>query len=232
MRREALWARVLLLDPARIDEKLAMVRSSGLVSHTPNRWQIALGVVRMLHRVALRSDTVGTSRENPVRGTWRARLLAWRPLRFPFLLAERAVAPLDMSGLLSSRERVICHLLAAHHDRTQFTYDLELLAIEPGALDELYERAKSVVDGTDARAEWLRDLVVFVGYHESLLAAAERARCGDLSVPEPDASDPDVTLSAYLAWCVAQPETPAATWDAVRQGLFSLPAGVARVASF
>jgi hypothetical protein len=216
-----------LLDPDRVAGRLARVESSGLVPRTPNLWQIALGVARMAHRLAFRTETVGTCREQAVRPTWRARALRWRALRLPFLLAERAVAPLDLSGLVSSRERILRHLLAAHHDGQQFAYDLQMLSIDPGALDELVARARAVVSGEDPRAAWLRDLVVFEGYHESLLAAAEKARAGALSPPEPDASDPDISFLAYLGWCSAQPATPRATWDAIRRRAFTLPAGVA-----
>jgi hypothetical protein len=221
-----LWAYALLLDPDRVAARLERIAQSGLVARTPNLWQVALGVVRMAHRVAFRSDTVGTCAA-PVRATWRARALQVRALRLPFLIAERAVAPLDFSGLLSSRERIIRHLLGAHHDRHQFAYDLQMLSIDPGALDELCARAAAVVDGDDPRAGWLRDLTVFDGYHESLLAAAERARAGDLSLPEPDARDPDVSFHAYLDWCSAQPETPRATLAAIARRRFSLPAGLA-----
>ncbi|HSN34029.1 MAG TPA: hypothetical protein VLU41_15175 [Ideonella sp.] len=223
--RHPWWAYALLLDPDRVEARLAQIAESGLVARTPNLWQLALGVVRMAHRVAFRSDTVGTC-DAPVRATWRARLLSWRALRLPFLLAERAVAPLDFSGLLSSRERVLRHLLGAHHDRHQFAYDLQMLSIDPGALDELWARAGAVVRGEDPRDAWLRDLTVFDGYHESFYAAAERARAGDLSLPEPDASDPDISFLAYLDWCAAQPPTPRATLAAVAARRFRLPAGV------
>jgi hypothetical protein len=226
MSRHPLWAHALLLHPARVEARLDRVRARALVRRTPNLWQIALGVVRMVHRLALRTDTVGTCAAQPVRRTWRARALAWRALRLPCLVAERAVAPLDLSGLLSSRERIVRHLLGAHHDRHQFAYDLQMLSIDPGALDELVARARDVVTGADPRAAWLRDLVVFDGYHESLLAAAERARAGDFALPEPDASDPDVSFVAYLDWCAAQPDTPAATWRAIARGAFTLPRGV------
>jgi len=202
------WAYLLLLSPDRVEERLARIRAAG--RRAPNSWQIAQGVLHMLHRLVFRSDTVGTSAA-PVRDSWRARLLKWRPLRLPFLLAERAVAPLDLSGLLSSRERILRHLLGAHHDRHQFVYDLEMLSLDDGALDELVERASAVVSGADPRAAWLRDLTVFEGYHESLLEAAERARRGDLGLPAPEAADPDVSFFAYLDWCAAQPPTPRAS---------------------
>jgi hypothetical protein len=199
------WAHLLLLDPARVEARLRRIEESGRPA--PNLWQVAQGVLRMVRRLIFRSDTVGTSAGH-VRDTWRARLLHWRPLRLPFLVAERAVAPLDLSGLLSSRERILRHLLGAHHDQNQFAYDLQMLSADPGALDELVARAARVVSGDDPRAGWLRDLTVFDGYHESLLVAAERARAGDLSLPGPDGADPDISFFAYLDWCRAQPPTP------------------------
>jgi hypothetical protein len=199
MSRYPLWAWALLLSPARIEERLERIRESGLLPRTPNSWQIAQGVLRMLHRLIFRSQTVGTSTAK-VRDSWRARALWWRPLRLPFLLAERAVAPLDLSGLLSQQ---------------QFLYDLQMLSLDPGALDELVQRARAVVTGADPRAGWLRDLTVFEGYHESLLAAAERAQKGELSPAGPDAADPDISFVAYLDWCSRQPATPRGSLEAL-----------------
>ena len=216
-------SRVALLFPDDVERGLERVRAAGLVPDVPNIWQVTLGVVRMWHRVAFRSETVGTSTRFPVRPTLRARLLHLRPIRFPFLLRERAVAPLDFSGLMSSRERIIRHLLGAHHDGNQFVYDLSLLACHDRgekneALRELLLRARAVVSGEDPRAEWLRDLVVFERYHEELVRAAEAALAGRLRIEEPDASNPDITFEAYLGWCARQPATPEATWAAKRSG--------------
>lgn len=217
------FARVLLVSPSRVEAGLARLRESGIVEEVPTPWQITLGVLRMWHRVIVRSETIGTCASNPPRRTWRARLLAYRPLRFPFLLAERAVAPWDFSGLLSSRERILSHLLGAHHDGDQFVYDLEMLLAHPGALEELVRRAREIVDGTSPRAEWLRDLCVYEGYHEALLAAAERALRGDI----PKTTDPDIGFRAYLAWCARQPRTYAETIAAMRSGRYTLAEGIA-----
>ncbi len=226
-------SRLVLLFPSRVAEGLARVERAGLAPVVPNVWQITLGVLRMTHRLIFRSQTIGTCKTKPVRRTWRARLLAFRPLRFPFLLWERAVAPLDFSGLLSSRERVIRHLLGAHHDALQFVYDLELLRLYPGALEELRDRARAVVDGTDPRAEWLRDLVVFEGYHEALLRTTEAALAGTLEIDPETARDPDITFGAYLAWCAAQPSDPEETWRALRAGRYRIDRGlVVRERSF
>jgi hypothetical protein len=189
----------------------------------PSLWQIELGVLRMWHRLLFRPDTVGCCEQHPVRPNLRARLLQFRLLRFPFLLRERAIAPLDMSGLCQPTWRLIRHLLGAHHDAHQFAYDLEILKGSPGALGELRDRAAAIVSGSDPRAAWLRDLCVFERYHENLLAAAERALVGQPLVGDDEADDPDITFSAYIRWCLAQPEDPPATWRAWRQGEFPRP---------
>lgn len=214
-----------LIRPAGIRRGLDALRRSGAFEVVPNEWQIGLGILRMWHRVLFRSDTIGTS-EDPVRPTLRARLLKFRPLRFPFLVAERAIAPLDYSGLLQPPERLITHLLGAHHDERQFVYDLELLLAYPGALDSLVARASAVVDGSDPRAGWLRDLVVFEGYHEGLLAAALRFREGDPVLRPEEALDPDLSFRAYLDWCARQPATPTETLALIRRGQFTIASGV------
>ena len=206
-----LLLRALLVRPRVIEENLERIKEIDLVDTVPNTWQIGQGILRMWHRIVFRSDTIGTSDDLAVRDTWRARMLAWRAIRFPFLIAERAIAPLDLSGLASSRERVIRHLLGAFHDKNGFAYDFVLLYPHEGALDELEARTQAIVDGSDPRADYLRDLVVFEGYHELLLEAVQRAKRGDLGLSDAEAGDPDISFAAYLEWCAAQPATPKAT---------------------
>lgn len=226
-RSELPWiARWILIDAAGVERGLDRLRASHAFDAVPNSWQITLGVLRMWHRIAFRSETIGTSAARP-RRTLRARLLAYRPLRFPALVRERAIAPLDSSGLLSTRERVIRHLLAAHHDQNQFAYDLEMLRADPGALDELETRTAAIALGLDPRAEWLRDLVVFEGYHEALLAAVRRALAGDFGLSPAERVDPDISFGAYLAWCARQPATPRETMDAMLAGRFDVERGIA-----
>lgn len=211
-------AKLLLVQPGRVAEGLERIARSGKLAPVPNAWQLALGVVRMWQRVLFRSDTVGTSPGGRVRSTWRAKLLRFRPLRFPFLVAERAIAPLDLTGLASSRERLIRHLLGAHHDAEQFIYDLEILAFHEDGLPTLKRTIDRLFAEGGARLEWLRDLTVFEGYHESLRDAVERAL---VEGPRPSAAaaiDPDISFAAYLAWCAQQPHTPRETIAALRRG--------------
>ncbi|MEZ4299785.1 MAG: hypothetical protein R3B70_32855 [Polyangiaceae bacterium] len=219
------FAKVVLVDAPRVERRLGEVAASGLVPRVPNTWQIALGVLRMWHRLLFRSEEIGTSANRP-RPNLRARLLHFRPFRFPFLLRERAVAPHDFSGLLSDRERILRHLVGAHHEGPQFVYDLEILSIDEGAFEELVRRARKVVENDTPRTRWLRDLTVFEGYHESLLAAAERAVKGEFEYPEERAADPDTRFIAYLAWCARQPATYERTLTEWRAGRYTVADGL------
>jgi hypothetical protein len=211
--------RLLLVYPDRVQARLDALERLG-VQPVPNLWQVELGVLRMWHRTFFRSDTIGTCAEHPVRPTLRARLMARRPLRFPFLVKEKAIAPWDMSGLAQEADRLIGHLLTAHHDATQFVYDLQILTAHPGALQRLRRRLDGLLDGTDPKAEWFRDLCVFEHYHEALSEGLDRVLAGEVELDPSDADDPDISFYAYLRWCAAQPEDPASTWAALRAGRY------------
>lgn len=216
---------LILVRPERVVANLGRA-CAALGVPRPTPWQLCLGVLRLWHRVVFRSSTVGTSAGGRVRPTLRARVLAWRAARLPCLLVERAVVPLDFTGLGSSADGLIRHLLGAHHDGNQFVYDLELLAAY-GRLGELRARVVDVIDGCDPRASWLRDLTVFERYHESLLEAVDRALAAGPAMTDAEARDPDISLRAYLAWCASQPATPAATLRAWHAGTFRFDAPLA-----
>jgi len=208
----------LFIDARLVARRLQQIHDRASVQ--PNLWQLELGVLRMWHRALFRSETVGTCTDQAVRPSLRARILEPRWARFPLLMIERAVAPWDMTGLYSSQERIIRHLLGAHHDRQQCAYDFALLELHPGGLDELHTRLVAVVDGTDLRSEYLRDLCVYAGYHEELLRSLDAWRAGEPLFSEREARDPDVSFEAWLGWCATQPGTPEAWWRAVRAGEF------------
>jgi hypothetical protein len=224
--RLPLFSRLLLGDRPRIRERLEEIAASGLLETVPNEFQLSLAALRMAHRILFRSETVGTCTTHPVRATWRARILQWRPARFPFLVKERAIAPFDLTGLRSDEDRIFRHLLGAHHDGDQFVYDLQMLAATPGALQRLRERVVEQLTHDTPRTRWLRDLVVFEGYHEALLAAVERAIEGDLKVSGPDDGAPDITFFASMRWCARQPRDLAELQRARAEGRWTVRDGV------
>ncbi len=215
----------VLLRPRRIAQHLAQIERSGRFPRVPNTWQLTLGVIRMWHRLAFRSETVGLCVSHPPRSNLRARLFQYRPVRFPFLLYEGAVTPLDLTGLVSPPSTVIRHLLGTHHDGKQFAYDLELLACHPGKLEELARQVAGLIERDDRRARWLRDLSVYETYHERLRAAVERALADDFGLTAEEAANPDISFGGYLAWCAAQPATAEATFALLRAGHYTWSEG-------
>ena len=214
-------AYVVLLRPQRIAQALAAVRTARLVDPVPTVFQIELGVLRMWHRILFRPETIGMAATHPVRDDRWARLLERRWLRGPFLLREGAIAPWDLSGLLSTPERLMTHMLGTHHDGLQFVYDLQILSAYPGRIEELRDRARAVVTGETKHARRLRNLCVYEQYHERLLEVVERALRDGIALPPEQADDPDISFLAYLRWCARQPATARAAWRAWRAGSLS-----------
>ena len=153
------WSYPLLLSPSRIQEALDTISKSPRSDsvNIPNLWQVGLGVLRMYHRLVFRSETIGTGPLGAVRSTWRSKILRHRMVRGPVLWSQGAIAPFDLSGLSSSTDRIVQHLLAAHHDGHQFAYDLEILAIWPHELERLEARVEGIINGRDPRSEWYKD---------------------------------------------------------------------------
>jgi len=222
MMRAPLLSRLLLLSPARIQQMLEAAHARSMIAVPPNVWQITLGVLRMVHRMLSRPESIGLSLDRPPRKGLRARVMRSRPLRFPFVLAIGAVRPWDLSGLLSRPDELIRHLVGTHHDRHQFAYDLQILSLTEGALPRLLAAALDAQAGTSARARLMQDLCVFEGYHDNLVHAADRALAGDFLLTPDEQRDPDISFAAYLDWCAAQPATPGETLTAIRRGDFAV----------
>lgn len=199
--------RLLLLEPETIAKTLDEGVRRGLFASAPTTWQLAQGVARMIHRMITRPESVGLSLDAPPRRGFAARLMQFRPVRGPALLALGAVRPWDLTGLLSARDGLIRHLVGTHHDRRQFGYDLEILRLYPGGLEALFEEARSIVDGTHDKAALFRATCVYEGYHERLLAAVEAALRGETTLEPDERTDPDLSFDAFLAWCAARPNT-------------------------
>lgn len=200
------WWAYALIRPRRVQAHLAEVAAKRS-QPAPALWQMLQWTGHMWRRVLFDLDSVGSGGGAPVRSTRRARFLQFKGFRAVALVAERAIAPFDMSGLATDESRVIRHLLAAHHDGMEFAYDLEMLSFRAGALDRLRLQVDSVVTGRHPRAQWLRDLCVYEGYHERLLDGVVLALAGRL----PTSGNPDTSFFAMLDWAIAKQAAPRAT---------------------
>jgi hypothetical protein len=223
--------RLLLVDLTAIDRALADMAS--FAAHLPNdvavllppgalpvvfpsRAQLSRAVARMWRRLVVEPGAFGLS-SSPPRRSWRARLLRGRALRVPFLVWEGSVVPGDLSGLRSSRDVIVRHLVGTHHDvhrgLAQARYDLEILALHPDGLPTLRRTCAAILDGTHPHAELYRDLCVYEGYHEGLLALVDDVLANGFTATD----DPDASFFALLRACSTLPDTPPVVWSVFRE---------------
>jgi hypothetical protein len=217
---------VVLRRPDVVKQTLAALERRGDIDRVPTLWQVVLGAGYMRYRLAFRSDTVGVG-GTPARTGWRPWLLDWRVIRLPFLLRERCIAPLEMTGLSLSPDFLERHLLAAYHRVDHGIYDLQLLSLHPGRLERLHVLAVDAAEGRTGRGRWLADLCVYQGYHRTLVGLVEQAMAGDFSSADQQIPS-DASLGGWLRWCVHQPTTPTSTWAAWQSGQFNLDPRSAR----
>jgi hypothetical protein len=209
--------RFVLRNPERVEWYLNRLYERGRIDVKPNLWQVTMGVVYMLHRMVFRPATIGLD-ASPVRQTWRAQLWQYRPFRFPFLLWQKAIDPIDLTGLSGSMARKHSHLVGAYHPGDNALYDLECMTCDADAVEALREDVVEIMKGQTARARFLQDLTVYEGYHPRLLQLIDRALAGDFTPAQGKEDHPDTTLRGFLHWCAAQPESPDATMNALFQG--------------
>ncbi|TNE85180.1 MAG: hypothetical protein EP330_27675 [Deltaproteobacteria bacterium] len=207
----------------RVQANVQRLADAGLVDRAPTLTQCAFGVLYMLHRIVRRPESIGIA-DAPERETWRARLLAKRPIRAPFLLASRTIRPWDLTGFASSPRFLRRHLVGTYHPGDNALYDLALLASFPGELEKLRAQVAEASAGETLRGRWLQDLCVYEGYHEHLAELVDRALAGDLE-PRVEGLPTDATLRGYVDFLLAQPEDAGAVLRAWRDG--ELSAGVA-----
>lgn len=211
------FIRFVLRNPEQVEWHLDKLYELGRIDEKPNLWQVTMGVAYMLHRMMFRPQTIGLD-DSPVRTTWRAKAWRYRPLRFPFLVLNKAIDPFDLTGLSGTMERKHTHLVGAYHPGDNALYDLECMACDPKSLEKLREDVVEILQSRTARALLLQDLTVYEGYHARLLQLIDRAIAGDFAPAVGQEDHPDTTLRGFLRWCAAQPPSPETTFQAWVQG--------------
>jgi len=248
---EALLRRALLIDEAAIAAAIAALAAvqrdpppgpvgeavrRGVPAALPNPWQVALGVLRLQHRLLTRTNTVGRQRAPRLPG-WAPWLLEHPVARAPLLWWEGSVVPGDLSGLRSSPTTLVRHLLGTFHAGREANFDLELLAARsPSTLTTLRALCVDVIADHHPRAARWRRLCVYAGAHEALLAQVDAALQGRFLGVDHDpfddadsgaaSDDADVSFFASLRFCARQPADAEATWAAWRAGRFDVRRGL------
>lgn len=194
--------KTVLFQPEVMLRTLNLLHEQGRITAMPTLWQLTMGMLDQWRSTAEEAETVGVEEREPVRDTWRAKLLEKQIFRFFGLMAEGAINPVDRTGLGITPDRKITHLLGAHHRDDGFVYDLEILACYPGKLEELKEKTLHVLTQDDERSRWLKDLTVYEGYHHKLLKAVERAMEGNFGLTEEGEVNPEATVEQFIQRCL------------------------------
>lgn len=203
--------RLFVHNPELMLKNLALLKEKGHIQEIPTLWQVIQGMAQQWSFTAANLEKLGHDQSHPVRDSAGARLLQPQLLRFIPLLIEGAINPWDRSGLALTPERKMRHILGTHHGGETVMYDMQLLDCYPGALESLRDQLNEILENDTPRSRWLRDLVVYEGYHEALKRVVDRALAGDFTVPEEAPPGDDYTVGSFVDRCLACPVTPEET---------------------
>lgn len=87
----------------------------------------------------------------------------------------------DPIGLFSTQDSIIGHLMQVVHANPR--YDLELLMMHAGGIDELERQVLSMIDGTHPRASSIAAIVEEADYHRRLLEYVQAFKADPTSPP-------------------------------------------------
>lgn len=197
-----LW---LWLHPGEIDARLARLEARGYVARRPTRLQLLFGSFDMLRFVI----------EPASRDYYRQRgidfglhqLLRW---------LDDPCSLIDPTGFFSDRDTIMGHVMQVVHLNP--IYDLQLLQMFPGGLEEFERQVEQMVAGTHPRARTIRAIVEEPDYHARLLDYVRRYRRDPSAPPlvreaQTLRDDPVfaaaertfATLPGFIAYCNALP---------------------------
>jgi len=143
--------------------RLQRLRAAGHIDVIPTEWQIAQASYEMLTEFLIPSNAEFYAHYDADE--------AWTIfLRF----LDEPATMLDPTGLTISRDLLVAHLLHTVH--VSAGYDVALLEIISGGLDELQDQCRQVMAGTHPRQEAIVAMLEREDYPERLLAAVDRYR--------------------------------------------------------
>jgi len=193
-----LW---LYVRPGEVRDRLEALHAAGLVEVVPTRAQIFFGGLDMLRFVI----------EPLAREYYEQKGISFGFHQLLRVLDD-PVSMIDPTGFLSERDTIIGHVMQVVHLNP--VYDLQLMEMFPGGLDELERQVAAMVAGTHPRHGTISAIIEEPGYHAVLLDYVRRYRRDRTAPPPvrpqgPLRRDPAVaaaertfaTLPGFLRYC-------------------------------
>lgn len=155
----------------RVEDRLRTLQELGLIEVAPNRTQMIFGSLDMF-RFFIVPCAADYYRSKDISFGFHALL---RVLDDP-------ASMMDPTGFMSHPDAIIGHLLQVTH--ADPVYDIQLLAVHPGGLDELERQLEQMLAGTHPRGESIGAIIEDEHYHARLLEYVREFRvdpaCGRL----------------------------------------------------
>ena len=142
--------------PGVIDERLARLQSLGYVDELPSRIQMAIGARDML-RFFIVPAAADYYESKGISFSFH------QVLRF----LDDPSSLIDPTGLLSTRDNIIGHLMQVTHANP--CYDLQLLDAHEEGLEQLEAQVEAMIAGTHPRARSIGAVIEDPEYHGRLL---------------------------------------------------------------
>ncbi len=157
-------------DPREVERRLERLRSRGMITGRPSRWQLIFGGLDMLRFVI----------EPASREYYESKGIGFgfhQVLR----VLDDPVSMIDPTGFYSDRDTIIGHLMQVTHLNP--IYDLQILDMFDDGLEQLERQVEAMVEGRHPRQQTIGAIVEDPGYHRRLLEFVKAYRAGDASAP-------------------------------------------------
>ena len=207
----------LYVSPGEVRGRLENLRAAGLVDEIPGRAQIFFGGLDMLRFVI---------------SPFAREYYEQQGISFGFhqllRVLDDPVSMIDPTGFLSERDTIIGHVMQVVHLNP--IYDLQLMTMFEGGLEEFERQVEQMVEGTHPRHRTISAIVEEPGYHADLLTYVRRYRADPKAAPivreqGPLRSDPRAaaaertfaTLPGFVRYCHRLPTGFAANLARLRR---------------